>query len=188
RKFGGVAVHCCLRQSFLVLAILAVCHGGSASGQAPGGPLKDTKPPAPATTATQNVLAALDRLDAFLGNNANADRWREYLQTDQLRLQLAKGAEAAPSAISQGLQHLSGSANGLNLPQFVALRQSVQAWLAELRSHYADDIAQLAWSYSRDFAPITPEQFAAVRADMRTKAQMLMQFLGRNSTLAKGWR
>jgi hypothetical protein len=138
--------------------------------------------------AAAHVATALERLDSYLGNNPNADRWRQYLQTADLRLQLAKGVDADPSAVSQILRHYTGAASGLKLPQFMAVQKALRAWVAELRSRYADDLNKLAASYRSDFAPITPEQFAAIRGEMRSRAEALMRFLGTDTPLARGWK
>lgn len=178
-------------RSFLIIGILSATLGGSLASAQPTSVMPATPKPAVAptkATAAARITAALGRLDSWLGDNPNADRWRQFLQTADLKLELRKGAEADPAAVSQILRHFSGAENGLKLAQFKAVRESLQAWLIELRGSYANDLAKLALSYRSDFAPLTPEQFAAIRADMKNQAQALQQALGPNSPLARGWQ
>jgi hypothetical protein len=177
----------------LVSCALTAGCASLAHSQFPSGPAPEkTAPKATSPTAqgaASQVRAALEQLDAWLGNNPNADAWRQYLQTAELRNQLEKGGDADPAAVSQVLQQFSSSASGLELPRFAAMRAALKAWLAELRASYADDVTKLVSSYRSEFSPVTPQEFAGIRADMRSKASALLQFLGgASSPLARGWK
>jgi hypothetical protein len=142
----------------------------------------------PSDNAARRATAALDKLDAWLGNNPNGDRWRQYLQTAQLRAELQRGADADLAAVSAALRRVSGNANGLNLAPFATVREALRAWLSELRQGYAGDLSKLALASRGDHEPITADQFARVRAAMRNKAQALLQSLGGNTQLARNWQ
>jgi hypothetical protein len=134
------------------------------------------------------LAAALDRLDAWLGDGDNGDRWRRYLHANELRAELAKAAQADPALVARILQRYREPVAGLDLGPFVAVRDAIQAWLAELKRQYQDDLVKLAWASRGDHTPISAEQFREIRADLRAKSRALETALGRNTPLAAGWK
>lgn len=134
------------------------------------------------------VVTSLDELDAWLGDGPNGDRWRKYFDSAGLRAELAKGAAADPAALAATLQRLSGRANGLELAPFRKVRSSLADYLKAFRKQYGDDFAKLAWAARGDHTPVTPEEFAALREEMRTKAIALDRAFGGDSPLARGWK
>ena len=110
--------------------------------------------------ANERVVAALDSLDAWLGDGANGDRWRAHLRTAELRAELAKGADADPAIVARSLQEFHGEAQGLDLAPFVEARTAIEEWLETFRGQFIDDLARLAWGsrggHAADFAVNTP--------------------------------
>jgi hypothetical protein len=133
------------------------------------------------------AVSALDKLDAWLGPESNGDRWRAYLHEDELRAELAKGAEGDPAIVARQLQRFQGDAKGLELAPFVTAREAIGKWLGELKRAYAADLSKLAWASRGDHTPISPAQFDEVRADLRTKARALEAALARTPQGAKAW-
>ena len=124
--------------------------------------------------AARRSTAALDELDAWLGDGDNGDRWRAYLHADELRAELAKGAEADPAVVARSLQRFRGDADGLELAPFAAGRRGDRRLArGAAAASTTDDLAKLAWASRGDHTPISEAQFAAVRADLRNKAQAL---------------
>lgn len=165
--------------SFLLGICLACTISGSWShAQESSAPSVD---PAP-------VIAALDELDAWVGDGANGDRWRAFLKTSQLRDDLAKGAEGDQAALDDSLKLLSGGTSGLQLAPFQKVRTALADYLQSLRANFNGDFAKLAASASESFKPLTPEEFALVRAALRDKAQALERALGDGTSLSKNWK
>ena len=168
-------MNCCLRWLLLVGIIIgALAPIGLA--QAPTG------------NAAGRVAAELDRLDAWLGDNLNGDRWRQFLHTDKLRQELRAGVDADPAAVAAAVQRFSGATPGLNLSRFVAVREALRFWSTELVEHRVEDLATLAQAAGDDHVPFTDAQFAAVRDQLQAQATALVQALGPNSQLAKNWQ
>ncbi|WP_428308369.1 hypothetical protein [Lacipirellula sp.] len=141
-----------------------------------------------ATLNPAPVTAALDELDVWLGSGENSARWQAYLKADQLRAELAKGGEADPLVLNQTLTRLAGKANGLQLEPFQKLRKALVVYANEVGASYQGDFAKLAAADVGNYKPLTPEEFAAIRANMRDKAQALVAAMGGNSQLAQNWK
>jgi hypothetical protein len=141
-----------------------------------------------AAGAAPAVVAALDDLDAWLGDGDNGHRWRGYLQSAALRGELAKGNDADPAVVSRALQQYRTGAKGLELAPFRRVADAAAPWLAALKAQYADDLAKLAWASRGDHAPISAQQFAAARAVLRSKAEALDRALGSDTSLSRGWK
>src|SRR6185503_6463093 len=101
------------------------------------------------------VASAIDKLDAWLGDGDNGNRWRAYLHTDQLRAEVAKGGEADPAVVAYTLGVLHGDAKGLTLAPFKSAADAINAWLLDLREKYENDLPKLAWASRGDHSPIT---------------------------------
>ncbi|HYO25104.1 MAG TPA: hypothetical protein VEQ85_09145, partial [Lacipirellulaceae bacterium] len=163
-----------------ILAVVAAVTVAQASAQGPPVP-----PPAVDPTPT---VAALDAMDAWLGSGDNGARWRSYLHTDELRAELAKGAGADPALLARALQRFHEGARGLELAPFAAVRAALAQHHAAVQRGYAGDLARLAWASRGDHAPITAEQFAKIRADLRDKVQALDKLLAGNPQNAAAWK
>ncbi len=175
-----------LRRVASLFALSFVACGGAltAHAQEPGPVAVDAAPavdPAP-------VIEALDQLDAWVGSGPNGDRWRSFLKADQLRVDLAQGVEVDPAQLAESLQILSGKANGLQLAPFQKLRVALADYLKVVRSQFNGDFAKLAWDTRGDHEPLTPEEFALLRAAMRDKARALDQAMGVDTPLARNWK
>lgn len=168
-----------LVEKFVRAAILGAALAGPAQGQS----VEPTKVGAP-----EAVASALDKLDAWLGDGDNGDRWRAYLHTAQLRTEVAKGQEADPSVAAYTLGVLHGEANGLTLAPFQSAADAIDAWLLDLRDKYENDLPKLAWASRGDHRPITAKQFEEIRTDLRSKAQALDAALARDPKNAAGWK
>ena len=134
------------------------------------------------------VVDALDQLNAWLGTGANGDRWRSYIEADQLRAELGKSGDVDPAKLAASLKRLSGDADGLQLAPFQKLRAALAEYLKTVRSQFSGDFAKLAWEARGDHEPLTPEDFAQLRATMRDKARALEQAMGVDTPLARNWK
>jgi hypothetical protein len=138
--------------------------------------------------SVSRVVTALDRLDAWLGNNPNGDRWRRHLRTSELRRELQKGVDADAKVVTAAAERFTANTPGLHMGPFVAVRNALRTWLLELGRQPAIDLPNLALSAGTRHTPITDDQLAAARREMRTRAESLLRRLGRDSRLARNWQ
>jgi len=134
------------------------------------------------------VIAALDRLDAWVGPEANGDRWRKYLRTEELRAELALGHEADPTKIARALQQFRSGAKGLEMPLFESVRQSLSAWLTELKNQSRGDLPKFALAAGGDHVPLSDADVDNLWNNLRAKAQAALKALATNPTAESGWK
>lgn len=142
----------------------------------------------PAGDAARRVTAELDRLDAWLGDGPNGERWRQFLRTGELRKELSGGANASSSTVAAAVQRFSAQTPGLNLPRFIAVRDALRQWSTELNQQNAAGLAKLALTAGDDHVPFTDAQMAEVRGELRARATDLVKAFGARSQLAKNWQ
>jgi hypothetical protein len=164
------------------MAALVVLCAGLASERSPG------QSAAPIESAAVDVTAALDQLDAWLGDGANGDRWRAYLHADALRGELVKGPHADAAVIRRTLERLRGDAKGLELAPFRSAADAIARWRAELRRPLAANLAEYARAATTDHVPITAAQFAGVQQELRDAAQALDRALAGDPQQAEAWK
>src|SRR5262245_23434509 len=83
-------------------------------------------------TASAEVRVSLDAMHAYVRNDANGQRWKRFLMSDQLTAELAKGNVADREVLKAVLRKYSGAEYGLHRPEFVAVKKALTAWIAEL--------------------------------------------------------
>lgn len=121
------------------LALILSLPGIASSQQAPPQP-PAPEPPSITELATQaaftpvaaeqlaaartRVKADLDRLDAWLGTNANGQAWRDFLLWEQFQAQVAPDAKPDPLVLEDIRHRLISKHPGMQLPQFSALARS----------------------------------------------------------------
>lgn len=127
----------------------------------------------PASDRTQRTFADLQ---TWLGQNENADRWRQYLQLQQLEEQIAAGAQADQAVLASILNQFESGANGLDLRRFADVRSALQEWRNERLQGL--DLPALAQASRDDFTPITAEDVAAAKEQVALRARELDQLLG----------
>lgn len=148
--------------------------------------------PLPSATANPTDIAqlakSLDELDAWVGGEANGAKWRKFLMSEELREQMARGAEADPAVVSRVLQQYKSGVNGLGKRRFVEVRSSIRSWLDALRGQYENDLSKLAWAARGDHEPVDEQRIDEVRNRLRTEATRLEARLGGDSQFAQGWK
>lgn len=163
---------------FATLVVFAAVSPRSYGQESP----KSSPDPAP-------VLAALNRVDAWLGAGENAQRWRRFVGIPALRTEVPKGPQANTAPITEALQRLASKAPGLELKPFAQLRDALSDFRRQLSAQGTPDFASLAAAVSDDRQPLTPEQFVQIRETMRDRAGALEQaWGGPNTSLAHGWK
>jgi len=81
-------------------------------------------------TAPQ-ISQRLDELHSWLGTNANGQRWKEFVRSEELAKELAKGHAADQKVVSEILALYQSRTYGINDPHFVAVRSALEEWLRE---------------------------------------------------------
>jgi hypothetical protein len=128
-------------------------------------------------------LAVMNR---WLGTGTNGEKWRSYLRHDQLIEQRAKGAAADPEIVEAVLQRYWSDTPGLEQPEFVAVRESLELWLAQLRSPSSQDLIRAVEAAKDQYTEITEEHLQKARGNVRAAQQDLREYLltgGRNGEL-----
>ena len=84
--------------------------------------------PASLDTAAANLRSALRPLDQLLQRSPSGEDWRKYLDWPRLEKQASGGAAVDTAALGDLLDRLSAAENGLEMPQFVAVRKAVERY------------------------------------------------------------
>ena len=78
--------------------------------------------------ATARLREALGPLDRLLSRSPSGADWRSYLDWPALTAQAAAGAAADPAALRRLQKLLDAEENGLEMPEFAAVRRAVTAY------------------------------------------------------------
>src|SRR5262245_34146428 len=74
------------------------------------------------------LTLALENLQRLIRRIPNEGGWPKYLMLKELAAERAKGNGADKTVVKQVLERFEGSAPGLELPQFVAVREALRDW------------------------------------------------------------
>ena len=123
----------------------------------------------------QAVRHATTAMDEWLGTDANADAWRQYLHVEELQRLLSEGDNANPIEMMGVLKRFQQPVSGLDTPEFAAVRDALKNWLNATMTNevWAEWISQ----QSNEFRPITDERLAAAREKAAAAVQELNDFL-----------
>lgn len=122
---------------------------------------------------TQN---ALSKLQTWLGDNENGDRWRAYLHLPLLEEQIPLGEQADPADLMRVLKRFESDAAGLDLPRFVDVRNAVRDWRGELVRRL--DLPAIARVSSEGFSPVIDADVARAKQQVAARARELAEYLG----------
>lgn len=123
---------------------------------------------------TSRLESALNELDAWIGPAAKGDRWRTFLHSEELRRQIAAGANADLEQVTGIAQKYHSGIAGLELRRFAAVRQALDAWLESLIAHSDQSLSDLVWTLRGEHQPLTNERFAAERKSLCASTQALL--------------
>lgn len=79
--------------------------------------------------AAATVRAAMAPLDALLRRSKSGEAWKTYLDWSTLTEQAAAGRKADPATLLRLYRQLDAEENGLEMPQFAAVRRAVGNYL-----------------------------------------------------------
>jgi hypothetical protein len=79
--------------------------------------------------AASKLREALGPLDSLLARSASGANWKTYLDWPTLQKQAASGANADAPTLRRLFERLDSGENGLEMPQFAAVRRAVGSYL-----------------------------------------------------------
>lgn len=144
----------------------------------------DAEEPSPGT----RVASALTQMHAWVGEGENGQRWREYLMSDRVEEQLARGGDADPQALAAPLARYYSRAKGLDRPRFVEVRTALANWQRALAGDQESDLEELAREAGERFVPISPAQVASARRILLENVRRLDAFLEGSGAKELGWK
>jgi len=144
---------------------------------------------AAAPDQVEQLTAALDQLDQWVGEEANGDKWRKYLASRTLRAQIEKGQTADPAIVSRVLEQYRTGATGLDQKLFTDVAREIESWRDALIAQYTDDLPKLAWASRGDYRSASQEErLEPSLAELRQSARALERRLGTSTPFAENWK
>ena len=116
-------------------------------------------------TAAATLRGALVPLDRLLVRSPSGENWRKYLDWSALQQQAAAGSQADVTTLRRLFGRLDSGENGLEMPQFAAVRRAVGSYLEaadtatspQAADVYAQRLDKLAAAVATAAATGTPE-------------------------------
>ncbi len=120
--------------------------------------------------AAAKLRAALGPLDSLLARSPSGADWKKYLDWPTLQAQAASGSHADAATLRRLQKLLDAGENGLEMPQFAAVRRAVTAYAEaaeaafspEAQATYAQRLDKLAAAVATGAATGTSEALDAV--------------------------
>ena len=120
--------------------------------------------------AAAKLRAALGPLDSLLARSPSGADWKKYLDWPTLQAQAASGSHADAATLRRLQKLLDAGENGLEMPQFAAVRRAVAAYAEateaasspEAQATYAQRLDKLAAAVATGAATGTSEALDAV--------------------------
>jgi hypothetical protein len=121
-------------------------------------------------TAAARLRETLGPLETLLARSPSGADWKQYLDWQALQGQAAGGSQADPATLRRLADLLDAEENGLEMPQFAAVRRAVTAYAEAAEAAKSPQAAgifkqrleQLAAAVTAGAAAKTPESLAAV--------------------------
>ena len=134
---------------------------------------------------TKATLAAMHR---WVGTGENGHRWREYLVSDRLEAELAKGADADAGVVTEALGQYTSGANGLDRPRFVAVRHALESWAKELSAPSDADLPVLLRKAKTHFIPVADSDLAEAKSELAASVERLDDYLTPGGENGEAWK
>lgn len=127
--------------------------------------------------AEQAVVSSLQAQMQWLGKGPVAEGWADFLLTDELSNQLARGSAADRRVVSEILSRYQSQTPGVERRQFAAVRQALEAWLAALPEFSAEELPRITEEAKKQFVPPPPQKIDAAKAKLQQAVGRLQSFL-----------
>lgn len=131
------------------------------------------------------LLSALDQQTTWLATSPQGPGWSSFLHVKQLRAQVAAD-NPDRSVVEQVLQKYRSAQPGLDSPVFVAVRTSLERWLAELPIAEPQLLALVQASKDKFVQP-QPADEAAARAALATASTQFDTYLATQGANGAKW-
>lgn len=120
--------------------------------------------------AASKLRESIGPLDRLLARSASGENWKKYLDWPALQQQAASGSRADVTTLRRIFGRLDSGENGLEMPQFAAVRRAVGSYLeaadtasnAQAADVYGQRLDKLAAAVATAAATGTPEPLDAV--------------------------
>ncbi|PHS13229.1 MAG: hypothetical protein COA78_07310 [Blastopirellula sp.] len=128
----------------------------------------------------RKVATSLNELRIWLGENQNAQSWHEYLHSDTLETQLDLGESASVVELKVVLKQYQGDARGLELEQFVSVKDSLYHWTSVLEDA-PTNLSEEVKAAADSFAPVTAAEVQTAKNQLIASTKVLESLLRRSS-------
>jgi hypothetical protein len=120
--------------------------------------------------AAAKLRSTIGPLDALLARSASGANWKTYLDWPALQEQASSGTKADPATLRRLFELLDAGENGLEMPEFAAVRRAVAGYLEaadaarnpQAADVYAQRLERLAAAVATGAATGTPESLDPV--------------------------
>lgn len=138
---------------------------------------------------TSDVATRLATQNQWLGSGSTAAGWKTHLKTAELEAQIARQDEADPATVATILAAYQANTPGLEKPQFVAVREALVAWHAELAQKAPVDLTKAATDAKATFVAPAADRAAKSKAKLQAALAKLNAFLARGGKeRQQGWQ
>jgi len=153
--------------AFALVAIPSVAADLTSLGSQPLGAGEAFRPVSEGrlATAASKLRESIGPLDRLLARSASGENWKKYLDWSALQQQAASGSHADVTTLRRIFGRLDSGENGLEMPQFAAVRRAVGSYLeaadtassAQAADVYGQRLDKLAAAVATAAATGTPE-------------------------------
>lgn len=134
------------------------------------------------------VIAAVDDMNRWLGRGLNGRKWRQFLEYDRLRQQLAAGDQADPVAMAEIYNRYASVAGRRHTGPIERVRITLADWIAAKSELPQAELVGLVRAAKEQITPPSPETTGRLRRRLRTAFGRLAERLGQDGENGRLWR
>ncbi|MEX2186976.1 MAG: hypothetical protein WD875_09295 [Pirellulales bacterium] len=134
-----------------------------------------------------DARSSLAKLQKWLGRGPNAKAWNEYLRTDQLNAELAKGDQADEVVVYGVLARYSSGQPGLESRPVARVRNALAAWHTKLEPLPESRLPELANAAKTNLTAASEVDVATARNNLASELKRLDAHL-KSSPDGPAWR
>ncbi len=138
-------------------------------------------------SAADRVQRALDAQDKWLATQATGAGWNQYLQTDELKAQLAKGDQADPIVVRKILSKYEAKQPGLRLAHLVSTRKAITAWADQLHKPTPAQLLEHVRAAKDSYKPVAKADVIARQVAAEGAVRRLEKYLRASGANGAGW-
>jgi len=130
-----------------------------------------------AESNVEDLRRALQDLNVWGGDSANARAWRHFLRTEELQAQLDRGAQADRAVVAEILGRFRSDVPGLTHARFARVARELAAWASGLKISSPEQLAAQALADKAAFRPLGADQLQRRAQQTRAALRELDAFL-----------